>query len=375
MKIVFKVLALSLPFISCNSATEEESSAISTDSSPQIISIVDSIGIEMGDSAYVFGAIADVEILPDGNIIVLDGTYCNMRIFSPDGQHLSTISGRGGAPGELTHPSSLLNWLDGTVGVVDPNNGGIHRFSLNGEWLGQDLAINHNIHIEPQIVSDSEFVSFKSRFDIDGEAVSITAMVSRFPISDQPLVTYWDKTVLWDPMNMGNLTLELFFSNFFATDPSTERVYVCPFDKDKYIINCFNADGSVYGIITEEYTPIPKTEEEIQKEKEFIAFTLSSGEGANPNLNYECDPWPNHLAVTGLYIGPEDYLWVKRGGTEVPTFDIWNEALEPAGRAIIPGIDGDGSNFKMVFGSDCIVAWDENPEFFQKIYILKIDSV
>ncbi len=339
----------------------------------KIIVKTDSIGIEIGDSTLVFGTIADVEILPDGNIIVLDATYCNLRIFSREGEYISTISGRGDGPGELSHPFSLFNWEDGTVSVIDPYKGGIYRFSLSGEWLGVDLEIHSNIHSNPVVVADSEFVSFKSRFDVDGDALTATAMVARFPISAEPLISYWEKTVVWDPANMGNLALELYYSNFYAVNSQNERVYVSPFNEDNYVVNCFNADGSLIGTITKEHTPIPKSPEEIQEEQDFIAFTLGAGEEGNPDMNYNCDPWPNHLPVTGLFVDSRGNLWVRKGGTDIPTFDIWNEELELIGNATIPAISGDGSSYKMVFGEDYIVAWDENPEYFQKIYFFEVN--
>ncbi|MCP4648399.1 MAG: hypothetical protein GY852_11830 [bacterium] len=174
---------------------------------------------------------------------------------------------------------------------------------------------------------------------------------------------------------MGNLTLQLFFNNYYTADPSIGRVYVAPFDEDNYTIYCFSDTGSALGTITAEYTPVPKTPEEIQEEKDFIAFTLSAGEGGNPNFNYDCDPWPNHLPVTGLYVDSESRLWVKRGGTGVPTFDIFNKELELTGTATIPEIEGNGSSYKLVFGPEFIVAWNENPEDYQKIYILEVDSI
>jgi len=335
------------------------------------IEIVDSIGIEMGDSAYVFGAIEDAVILEDGSIIVLDGTYCNLRTYSPQGELIRIVGRRGEGPGELGQPINIYNWGDGTIGIMDFYRGGLNRFSLDGEWLGLDIEVTHNIHVDPVIMSDSEFVCFKSSFDMDGEAVNATAMVARFPLSVEPDITYWKKTVLWDPSNMGNLTLELFFNNFYTADRATGRVFVAPFDNDNYTIYCYDADGSLAGTITKEHTPIPKTEEEIQEEVDFIAFTLSSGEGGNPEFNYECDPWPNHLPITGLYIDSDSNLWARRGGTQVPTFDIWDENLEFAGTATIPGIEGDGSTVKLIFGPEFIVAWDENPEDYQKLYIME----
>ncbi len=374
MKLLLPLALSILILLSCR-ASETETEIVSADqtSTPSLtVEKIDSIGIETGDSLYVFGAITDVEILPDGNIMILDGSYANIRIFSPDGLHLITISKRGEGPGELSHPQSLIKWQNGTIGVIDPNSGGVHRFSGEGEWLGLDLAVSHNIPANPIVMSDSEFVCFKARFDMDGESVNEIATIGLFPVSLDPAISYWEKTLPWEPSNMGNLTLELFLTNYWTANPATGDVFVCPFNEDSYSIQCFNGDGTQIGTITREHTPEPKTDEEIQEEKDFIVFTLGGNSDNNHGFNYDCDPWLNHLPVTGLYIGPEGNLWARHGGTEVPTFDIWNGDLELEGTATIPSLAGSGPNWRMTFGPDFIITWDENPENFQKLYIMKI---
>lgn len=360
--------------VACGENNETAQTAGSNEESlaDYTVSVTDSIGIEMGDSAYVFGAIADAEILDDGNIIVLDGTYCNMRIFTPEGEYIRTISSRGSGPGELSNPMDMLNWGGGVIGVVDPFSGGVHRYTTEGEWLGLDLELTHNSFFDPLVVSDSTFVAFKSRFDQDGDGVTATAFVSLFSLSIEPKATYWQKSFPWDPANMGNLALEVIFSNFYAADPESGRVYVSPFHGDGYSILCFEADGTPAGEITQDYSPVPKTDEEIQSEKEFIEFFLRAGEGNNPNLNYTCDPWANHFAVTGLFIGEDGNLWAMRGGTETVTFDIWNPNRELIGTAEMPELIHGGNSWKFSFSNNQIIAWAENAEDFQKIYMLEI---
>ena len=336
------------------------------------LSATDSIGIEMGDSAYVFGAIMDSEILPDGNIMVLDGTCCKIRIYSPDGEHIRSFSGRGSGPGELINPFNLYNWGNGEISVIDVYAGGIHRFTTEGEWLGLDLQITNASFINPTVTAEDRFVSFKSRFFQEGDVIYATAFVGLFPMTTEPEVTYWEETVPWDPSNMGNLANRLLFSNFYTADPATGRIYVSPFNEDNYSILCYEADGTSAGTITADYTPVPKTDEEIESEKNFIEFFLRNSESNNPNFNYECDPWPNHFAVTGLYIGPDGNLWAMRGGMDVPTFDIWSQDHELVGTATSEGLPSEGSSWKFVFSPEHAVAWNENPENYQKLYILSM---
>ena len=55
----------------------------------------DSIGIEMGDSNYVFGSISDFDYAPDGRILILDGIQCCIFVYSQSGEFIERI----GRPG------------------------------------------------------------------------------------------------------------------------------------------------------------------------------------------------------------------------------------------------------------------------------------
>ncbi len=339
------------------------------------LTVTDSLGTELGDSAYVFGAISDIEILPDGSFAVLDGTYCNIRIYTQEGAHLRTIASRGTGPGELIHPFCFFNWNDGTIGVMDPNNGGLQRYDLEtGQWLGIDIEVNRNIPYNPVVTGDSSYVCFKTAFEVLDDHVDATAMIAGFSMSLEPEVVYWSETMPWDQGNMGNITLRILFYNSYAVNSETGSVFVAPFNEDRYEILCFNSDGSQMGTIAMEHTPIPKTDEALQEEKSFVEFFLRSSEGDNPELNYSCDPWPNYLPVTGLFIGPGGNLWARRGGTAEMTFDIWDRNLEPAGTAVLSGVSGKDDGWQMVIGRDYALLWNENPGDYQKIYILSIEE-
>ncbi len=359
----------------CTDNLQEETAEEGVLSSYRLV-VRDSLGMELGDSAYVFGAIADVEILPDGSFAVLDGTYCNIRTYTKDGIHLSTIASRGTGPGELIHPFCFFNWGDGTIGVMDPNNGGLQRYDLEtGNWLGVDLEVNSNKPYNPVVTGDSSYVCFKTEFLVTDDHFDAKAMIAGFDMSLEPRVEYWSKTTPWDPNNMANIILDILFYNSYAISSETGRVYVAPFNEDNYEILCFNSDGSSAGSITMEHTPVPKTPQAIQEEKDFIEFFLRASEGDNPELSYNCDPWPNYLPVSGLFMGPQDNLWARRGGADEMTFDIWNNDLEPAGTAVIPGISGKGQDWQLVMGDEYALLWNENPAEYQKIYILSIDEV
>jgi len=83
------------------------------------LTMVDSIGIEMGDSNYVFGNILDADFLPDGRIVLLDVLKDRISIFSTNGEFLTSFGRQGSGPGEFMEPASITVLSDGGICVAD----------------------------------------------------------------------------------------------------------------------------------------------------------------------------------------------------------------------------------------------------------------
>lgn len=122
--------------VSCGGTAETQ-----TDASEDVryLVVVDSIGVETGDSCYTFDGIEGVEYCPDGNIAVLDCVRAGLMVYSPDGRYLRRIGQRGNGPGELGNVAILGMTEDGHVLLAGQGSGilGLHQFEYStGEWLG-----------------------------------------------------------------------------------------------------------------------------------------------------------------------------------------------------------------------------------------------
>jgi hypothetical protein len=84
------------------------------------------IGELEGEEAYLFGRVDGLDVDSEGRIVVVDGQARNVRIFSPDGEHLSTIGRDGSGPGEFRRPDQVRVTPDGRIIVRDQPS----RFSL-----------------------------------------------------------------------------------------------------------------------------------------------------------------------------------------------------------------------------------------------------
>lgn len=102
------------------------------------LSVTDSIGIEIGDSNYVFGQIAAVEWTPDGSIAVLDLKKCIVQIYGSDGSYRATIGRQGSGPGEFLMPSAItFRESDGSLAVADAMAAKIQTFDSTGALIGE----------------------------------------------------------------------------------------------------------------------------------------------------------------------------------------------------------------------------------------------
>lgn len=101
------------------------------------LTIADSIGIEMGDSNYVFGGIAGVAYTPSGNIAVLDIQKHSVSIFSPEGEFLQSVGRHGSGPGEFLLPAGMAFQPNGALIVSDAMGGKLAFFDENYTHTGK----------------------------------------------------------------------------------------------------------------------------------------------------------------------------------------------------------------------------------------------
>ena len=367
-------VALGLLSLSCGDPepVSEEPAAV-PGSSDLVLTVVDSVGAEMGDSTYMFGAIAGMSLRSDGSFSVMDRVMCNIRLFDEQGSHLRTISRPGEGPGELTNPLAFFAWRDGSFGVLDPWRGGIHRFSEDGEWLGIDLDVTMNVHLDPVVVGDSSFAALRVRENVGESDQPIVRMfIGLFPMTFEPTVEYWYEEVPFEPLEMANWALRVYFYLNWTADPVSGRVYVAPFREGEYVVRCLDSSGELIRELTLETLLIERDEFEIQVERDYVAQFLTSAEGGDPIYSVECEPWAYRLPVSEIRVDDAGNLWVLRGIEDTPRFDIWSPDGELIAAGELPGMENGDIRFRV--GGGRMLLYYENPLDYQKIYLVEYEE-
>ncbi|MFW5905207.1 MAG: 6-bladed beta-propeller, partial [bacterium] len=86
------------------------------------------------DEEYDQGRVVGFEVLDDGRMVIADGVSNQIRIYSPSGQRLATLGGRGEGPGEFVGLSGLLVRADSLI-VLDEAVQRLTVLHLEGEVL------------------------------------------------------------------------------------------------------------------------------------------------------------------------------------------------------------------------------------------------
>lgn len=358
-------LLAGLPLISCD-AREQAEDAGDTGPDTVLLEIVDSIGVELGDSNYVFGSIDRICFYSDGSILALDRVGGCIRRFSPEGEFLQRIGSRGSGPGEYLNPSDLIVLGDGRVMVCDIYTGGVHLLDTAFVDQGVKIPFFSDPPFFPVAALDSSFVAGAYTLDIEDDRISMDYFVGRFDMAPEPAVTYLQENIPIDPSDVTAIVNILLYFACWAVD-GEGNVFVARMTTDSYEVKGYRPDGTEYLTISRPVDPVPRSEQEMALEEAFIEGRMTSM-GSNLPAEYEASPW--RLQIRWLDTDGDGNVWVLRGTEVEPTFDVYDKTGSPLFTAIVQGAGENGLYWRFTIDDEGILAWSEDPEDYSRIFVL-----
>lgn len=360
--VLFTCIVLTL---ACSS--EENASIESVEMINYELVIADTIGIEMGDSDYVFGTIIDATYLPDGRIALLDVLENKISVFSSEGEFLLSFGSEGNGPGEFAEPVELAVLDDGRLVVCD---------YMHQKLLFYDTLLNYSYELSgfnptpPHGIENGDggsVVGMQSHYFIEGETPYFGLRLGYWTDSVEPDLIYNSEYTVPE-----NGKIELYFVEF-CTD-SHGRIYTAPTSFDEYSITSFSPGGDTLFHLTEPYTETEKTPEEIQTEHMVYRYD-TAGFNADDRrvISSRWEPEPYRQAIKDIYADEMDRIWVLSGRREdsSPLFEVYSNT--GAHICTVPTDFGaEANNLKFVFGHSAVLAFDTNPYDFSKVIILNI---
>lgn len=318
MKFLYTVLSLVACFIlliSCESSSVDETQQTDDIVPEYQLAVVDTFGVEIGDSLNMIGSINGYFTNSEGSIVLLDVNARKIRIIQENGEVL--CFGRAGpGPGELSHPKNMCLMADDRILVSDDYQCLVMQFDISGLHLGSYLESEWKVpeHCLP-IDSNSVVGAVFDLVFCDGEIEGLNYYIGRFDSSPDASVRYIENCYEFTDPKMYNQIDIL----DFCVDPNG-LVYIVP-DHTDYLINILSSDCTAQGQIYPEVVRLSKSDAEIAAElSEFEENHLWDSAYTG---GYEPIPYKRLISLIG--VDGERNLWVRRMDVEeMFYFDVWD---------------------------------------------------
>lgn len=253
-----------------------------------------SIGVDEGDTNYVFGRPYIKGIDKEGNIYILDEANFRITKYDSSGKYLFSFGRKGQGPGEfLSVFSSFFDKSRNTYYLQDFGNQRINQYSDKGEFIGSAkysglftrlLSINHL----------SQFVFMESKFDFKNQIDTKTFLI--FTEEGTLLDTLFTiQQEIFSPIPGG----VVFIKPFEYCMDNNDNFYIV-FD-DRYKINKYDSNGKLCFQFWREYQPVKLPEDE----KEGFFGAVGDGEKM-----YRPDAPEFKFDIDKIFAMPNDEIWV-----------------------------------------------------------------
>ncbi|MCD4774448.1 MAG: hypothetical protein K8S15_00175 [Candidatus Aegiribacteria sp.] len=323
----------------------------------------DSIGIDAGDSRYVFGDVLECRVFPDGSIGVLDWSITTVKFYTPEGEYIRKFNPEGTRSGQFRG----LNRLDcddsGIIMLADLFGGKLAWF--NSEFsLIEEVVFTSQEGISPRCVYSVPDMGFVGFLPVFREPDSAGCEIALFRGSDEPEIIYRRKIALFDPCgNYQKATIMVF------TADQNGRVYISDRSEETFSIACYSPEGDTLYCIDHDYEPVRRSQEDIDSSLELASQNWIDRTGNDEGFNLE--PTEYHPAVHTMMVDGTGRLWVKGGGVDT-LYHIFSDTGEFMYDCMLVMPDWqETSGWAVNIGPYGVVANTSNPERYPVVYMLE----
>lgn len=328
---------------------------------------VDTIGMDTGDSDYVFGMVLAAEVDRSGRLLALDPQRCRLSAFDEDGSFLGFAGGRGSGPGELQLPLDFAVMGDGGVVITDMQSGRL-------TFYGPDLEVRGSLEgffpTPPMFLtgfSDSHFVASDVFVDLEGE---------------QPAV--YSRAGIWSPDSTGPVRILTSMQRPAAMEPDPEDpmeeltvaaadslVFVGYQSVDRFLVEVYDSAGDIVATVEKPWERMEKTAEEMEGGGMAISVTRTTDGESTTEARPTEDvvPWRN--AIEQVAADSEGRLWIELGSRPFrPTFEVCDPR---SGEMLFVAVaDSSLAGGRIGVSPGGFVHFDPDPEDYPKLIRLEI---
>lgn len=328
---------------------------------------VDSIGIELGDSNYVFGTIIDAACLTDGRIALLDILKRKVFVYSGNGEFLGSAGGEGMGPGEFISPYTLTPLSDGGFAVADIQQSKIIFFDSSLQYARELCGFQPMAPDRIGIGPDGSFFGRRLNWYYDEEEEELYSGSEYCLWSDsvEPYQTYQE-----------NYFLHSSDDHFFCSIASSSdgRFFSMPSSKTEYSIIGYTPEGDVSFSIEIPWETTYRTEEELLVARPGMVIPGPGSESTSSELSANWSPDSTRSTGSLAGLDEKNRLWVKsgRGETASPVFDLYNSTDGSSMGSVETTLPPIARYWSVKIFESGILGWDHNPGDYPRVYILEL---
>jgi hypothetical protein len=349
------------------SGSPQNDSAITDPQTRYDLVKTDSIGIDMGDSNYVFGTIIDATCLTDGRIAILDMSRKKVLLYSEDGTFISQTGSSGNGPGEFLLPFSIAALSDGGFAVSDIHAGKVVFFDSTGSFERELSGFYPMAPMRIETGADGSIIGKRINYFFDDDAGRVLSGAE---------YCVWSDSTNPDIVFLENYTDHQSEdrTSYNFTSSVNGMFFCCPSSKDEYLVTGFNPDGETAFRTEIPWSATSMTQEEIDAARPGIVVPGPGSESTVTDLNSDWKPDSIRNAAFPVGVDGENRLWVKsgRGETASPVFDLFDLTDGSILFSIETSLPAIARYWSMKVNCNGILGWDHNPDDHCRIYVLEL---
>lgn len=363
------IIPLVVMAAACGGGEEEAAGAapVATGTDTLVLVLEDTVGLEMGDSAYVFGMIAEAGHGPGGEIVVLDMQRSCLSLYSPEGGFLGNIGSPGPGPGEFQAPVSFAVMSSGGFAVADALAGNISFFGPEGEYTGM---MDDFFPAPPMFIEggpNGSLVGQSMTMVMTDREMRASLEIARWSDSTEADLLYLSVPLDLDLHGGGRATTAGRGPQFdFAVGPEG-NVFIAELSDTLFSVRGCSPDGEEFLLMEETVERTPLTQEEIDAGSLSLSIMVTDGE-ASSEMERVHDVYPWRNVIESLGVDGEGRIWVEMGNTDRPLFRVYDSSGELLFTAVtdVPFTPVTRPTFTVDGGG--ILACDRDPVDYPKVY-------
>lgn len=318
------------------------------------------------EEEVLLGVVFDAMAGPHGDLFLIDRQLSQVLRYSSEGELLTTLGRQGDGPGELNLPHGMLLLEDGQIGVIQGFPGKIIILNEDGTPGGEihvgGSAEEGGFNFVRELArSGDHLVGARGRATFDQETgKSVTT--STLAIMD---LEGKDQVVVVEHIQENDMARQVFdeAADFSELDEWTVGddglLYTFPV-RDQYTINVRNLKGELVRVMTREFQPRKRTQEDKDELVSGMIIVMNGVRQEVENKALDHDP-----AVMGLNVARDGRLYVRNCFDQDTLLKVGVagrfDVISPDGQFVeqltltVPGFDGKKDRLVFLDGTTYVV--------------------